>query len=178
VLAPSDVVLDPVVEFHSLQYSLCVMCFVPFIVVLLVIVIYIVWYRRQAQRAVAGRRSFKQSQHAVRCLSRVILEGRSTGIMPFESGPVPTDGRSGYAVFIDGMLHTVWGFSNCNVSCVFGHADRCYGRSVCVLVVLSGVTICLGREMLDTASVDSVYKPHFVVRWFTERNLSVDIGRI
>jgi hypothetical protein len=32
--------------------------------------------------------------------------------MLFKSGPVPTDGFSGYAIFIDGMLHTVWDFSN------------------------------------------------------------------
>jgi hypothetical protein len=139
----SNATLDPVIEFHSLQYSIFMTCFVQVLggLFFLLTALYITADRLHAERAIAGRRSFEQSERAVRCLSRVILERRSTGIMLFEYGPAPTDGRSGYAVFIGGMLHTVWDFSNCNVSCVFGHAHRCYDHLVCVHVVLSGVTI-------------------------------------
>jgi hypothetical protein len=128
----SNLAVDPVVEFHSLQYALFMTCFVEVMggFFFLLTALYITWDRYQAERAVAGRRSFKQSHGAVCCVSRVILEGRCTGIVLFESGPVPTDGRSDYAIFISGILRTVWDFRNCNVSCVFGHVHKYYSRLV------------------------------------------------
>jgi len=53
----SQMTVDPAVEFHSLQYSLFMTCFVEVIggFFFLFTALYISWDRRQAEKAVAGR---------------------------------------------------------------------------------------------------------------------------
>jgi glycerol uptake facilitator-like aquaporin len=58
--------VDPAVEFHSLQYSLFITCFVEVIggFFFLFTALYITWDRRQAEKAIAGKSAVKQSQLA------------------------------------------------------------------------------------------------------------------
>jgi hypothetical protein len=64
-----------------LQYSLLITCIIGIIGgSFILIALYITSDQRQAERATAGRHLFKQSQHAVRFVSGVILEGRCTGM--------------------------------------------------------------------------------------------------
>ena len=53
----SNVTDDPAVEFHALQYSLFMTCFVEVIggFFFLLTALYISWDRHQAEKAVAGR---------------------------------------------------------------------------------------------------------------------------
>ena len=62
------------------------------------------------------------------------------------------------------MLLTVWAFSNCNISHVFGHVHIYYSCVVCMHIALSDIIKYLVGNMLGTASVDSVYKLIFTVR--------------